>query len=214
LPCSVSVAAVGNPELERSLTRELPFLERYVRTRIPLRLRKVVAPEDVLQEVCVSAFHGRKAVRIRTKEGFARWLQKVADRKLIDLCRSAYAEKRGGPDAYNFDPLGAGSSLAHLCKRLLPSSRTPSREISAREAVHAVQLGLQELPEDIRQAIVLHEVEGRSLDDVAKFMDRSQAAVRGLLYRGRVRLRRFLGDPRRFLSGSMTTRLPEDSGAA
>jgi RNA polymerase sigma-70 factor (ECF subfamily) len=57
----------------------------------------------------------------------------------------------------------------------------------------ALQIGLATLPPDQRQAIRLHFLEQLSVPETSAAMSRSTDAVRGLLERGKKRLRAFLG---------------------
>jgi len=52
-----------------------------------------------------------------------------------------------------------------------------------------VQVGIAGLPDDQREAIWLHHLSGKSIEETAAAMDRTPASVRGLLQRARQALR-------------------------
>jgi RNA polymerase sigma-70 factor (ECF subfamily) len=83
--------------------------------------------------------------------------------------------------------------MLNLVEQLSDHGSTPSGNAARQEAVRAVQVGLAELPSAQREAVMLHHLDGRSVDETAAAMDRSPGAVRGLLQRARQSLREALG---------------------
>jgi RNA polymerase sigma-70 factor (ECF subfamily) len=79
-------------------------------------------------------------------------------------------------------------SSAALAGLAAPVS-TPSRSAIRREAAVLLADKLAELPEHYRRAIVLHHIEGLSIAEVAKRLDRSPEATNSLLARALVKLR-------------------------
>jgi DNA-directed RNA polymerase specialized sigma24 family protein len=69
---------------------------------------------------------------------------------------------------------------------------TPSQCAAQREAITAVQMGMSALPRDQRDAIRMHCIEQRTLDETAATMQRSPGAIRGLVQRGKLTLRAYL----------------------
>jgi len=65
---------------------------------------------------------------------------------------------------------------------------TPSRDAEARETMRRVEAAFDLLPEDYREAITLHKLCGLSHAEIAERMQRSEGAVRNLVYRGISRL--------------------------
>jgi RNA polymerase sigma factor (sigma-70 family) len=85
---------------------------------------------------------------------------------------------------------------------LAAKQRTPSREVSVKEATHAVRIALSSLPEKRRQAIWMRHIEGKSLAEIAQAMRKTNPAVNSLLFNGLRQLRRRLGCADRFFSDS------------
>ncbi len=79
--------------------------------------------------------------------------------------------------------------MAHLAEMLSDRAETPGRCAVRHEAVQAVQVGVAGLCREQREAIRLHGLEGRTLDETAATMDRTSGAVRGLLQRAKQELR-------------------------
>ena len=71
---------------------------------------------------------------------------------------------------------------------LSAGSHTASRSVIRHEAVQAVQDAIEELPEHYRQAVQLHLISGKTLDETAEVMNISPRAVQGLIDRAKKKL--------------------------
>jgi RNA polymerase sigma-70 factor (ECF subfamily) len=71
---------------------------------------------------------------------------------------------------------------------------SPSGQVIAREQSEAVQQALQQLPETYRQVIVWRYQEGRSFEEIAERLERSENAARKLWFRALERLQQALGE--------------------
>ena len=70
-------------------------LTAYVGRRIQRGLARIVAPEDILQEVYLSTFRNIKRFSGDTKAGFRAWLFGIAENKLREARKAESAKKRG-----------------------------------------------------------------------------------------------------------------------
>ena len=95
---------------------------------------------------------------------------------------------------------GQGSSVAELVDLLSDRHHAPSRSVARREAVQAVHVGIAGLPEDQREAVRQHLIEGKSLAATAEAMGRTPGAVSALVHRAKGRLREALGRASLWLS--------------
>jgi RNA polymerase sigma-70 factor (ECF subfamily) len=62
---------------------------------------------------------------------------------------------------------------------------TPETELAAREIAETVQIALADLPEDLRQAVTLREIEGLSYEEIAQAMNCPIGTVRSRIFRAR-----------------------------
>lgn len=186
--------------LQLELMARAETLRRYVQAKIPPRFRALIAPEDVLQEVWIAAYSGYSTYKSARPDGLDRWLIGITNHKLIDSLKTAGRIKRGG----NMRIAQAGAdrrkSMVDLFGRLAASGRTPSREVAADEAANALQVALSQLPEERRLAIQMRHLEGLSLAEIAHRMQKTEAAVHSILFRGLRELRRRLGDIARYFT--------------
>lgn len=65
------------------------------------------------------------------------------------------------------------------------AEETPETLLAAREIAQAVQSALDALPEDLRQAVTLREIEGLSYEDIAAVMACPIGTVRSRIFRAR-----------------------------
>ncbi len=193
---------VDEEQMRRMLTTLESSMRRYIDDRLPRSVRAAVSAEDVLQNAWAAAFEQREHFRLVSPAAFENWFRTIVDRKLIDVKRRAYATKRGGATGFRRLIPAALLSWSRLEHVGTGSSQTPSRAASTKEAERAINEGLNGLPEDVRRAVVMHDLQGRPLDEVARSLNRPPSTLRGMLHRGRSRLRELLGDPRRFFSES------------
>ncbi len=169
------------PAIEQLLVRHLPGLEAFVRLRMGPGLRAVATPPDLVQSVCREVLGDLSGFEFRGEAPFRAWLYTCAENKLREKHRYHHREKRDVgaevvlPDASTFLP-----AYRTLC--------TPSRDMEIREAMLRVESAFDQLPDDYREAVTLHKLCGLSHAEIAERMNRSEGAVRNLVYRGISRL--------------------------
>jgi len=67
----------------------------------------------------------------------------------------------------------------------LTSDETPETVLAAQEVAQVVNAAVQDLPEDLRQAVVLREIEGLSYEEIAAAMGCPIGTVRSRIFRAR-----------------------------
>src|SRR6516162_7889338 len=89
---------------------------------------------------------------------------------------------------------GIEQSSARLETWLAADQSSPSQKAERNEQLLQLADALDQLPEDQREAVVLRHLKGQSLDELARQLGRSKAAVAGLLHRGFKRLQELLAE--------------------
>ncbi len=207
---SQSFQSLSETRLQEELISRADQMRKQVARKIPVNLQSIVSSDDVLQEVWIAAFGSLRSFRADRPDALARWLSTLLERRVIDACRAARAQKRGGGEEVRNRPATVGS-FVDLFDRLASPHRTPSRELSAKEATDAVRIALGSLPENRRQAVWMRHIEGHSMAEVAAAMETTPGAVNSLVYNGLQQLRQQLDRAARFFSDAADDR-PE--GAA
>lgn len=186
LACAVAGDQVA---LERLLLDHYDRLALRINQKLPSEVRGQLGVDDVLQETFVQVFRDIRGLQFAGTPAFVGWLETVADHRLQDALRHAGRKKRGGDFQKAAELTGDDSNWMPLVELLAADIETPSQCAAQHEAIQAVQLGMSTLPEDQRQAVRMHCLERRSLEETAEAMQRSPGAIRGLVQRGKVTLR-------------------------
>ncbi len=181
-------STISEAQLHGLLEQRASELCSYISSKIPRSMRGVVAPEDIFQEVCISAFRKIAAFRNEREESFNTWIWRIADRRVVDSIRVYASRKRGGLGARGRQPSDLTSSLVNLFSRVVAPGRTPSSQAAAREVAHEVQVAIARLPDLKRQAIWMRHIEGQSQEEIAMALHKSKQAVNSLLYSGKKQL--------------------------
>lgn len=143
-------------------------------------VRDAELAQDVAQETFIRAW--RALHQFRGEAQFSTWLHRIAvntaKRALMNRARSPVlteAALQAGREDDETSPV----------ERESISETTPESELAAREIAAAVQDALSALPEDLRRAITLREIEGLSYEDIAQTMNCPIGTVRSRIFRAR-----------------------------
>jgi len=151
-------------------------------------MKRLISADDVLQDSWISAFRSSDTFSGGSSDAFDRWFVSIVRSRLLNAIRYANQAMRSA-DRVESDRSG---SYLGLLSQLSDSGKTASSQCAGREAVQAMRLALSALPDDYRQVITLHFIDGQSHADVATMMNKSKDAVRGLLYRGVLQLKQLI----------------------
>jgi RNA polymerase sigma-70 factor, ECF subfamily len=133
--------------------------------------------EDVAQEAFIKAY--RALPNFRGESAFYTWLYRIA----INTAKNyLVAQGRRAPttteteidEAENFDE---GDQLRDV--------NTPDSMLLSKQVGEAVNRAIDRLPEDLRKAIVLRELEGLSYEEIAETMNCPIGTVRSRIFRAR-----------------------------
>jgi len=191
---------VNDSDLQAVLMERAECLHAYLQRKIPADLRRVIAPEDILQDVWVAVFRGISSFKPDTPDAFDRWLMRITERKLLDAFRHTRRLKRGGGHQFEHEPQHRSTSYLGLFASVAANQSTPSSDEAVREAVYATQIALCTLPDDYQRAITMHYIEERPHAEVAKAMQKTRPSINSLLYRGLRMLRQRLEPAGQFFS--------------
>ena len=131
---------------------------------------------DVAQEAFIKAY--RALPRFRGDSAFYTWLYRIA----INTAKNHLVSQGRRPpesdiDAEEAEQYEVGSSLRDI--------GSPERMLLKDEIEEVVYRAIENLPEDLRTAITLREMEGLSYEDIALAMDCPVGTVRSRIFRAR-----------------------------
>jgi len=193
-------AAEGNGDsLARLVEEHGLIVRRQVATEIPQKWQSVLSVDDVMQQTYTDAFVD--AHRFSSDGGsLTAWLLSLARYNLIDALRMLEADKRGG--GRRRLSLSANESLIALWETIGGSHTTPSGHAAKNEARAALENSIEKLPESYRRVVQLYDLEGQSMDEVAKALDKNSGAVYMMRTRALRKLRALLGSDSKYFSRS------------
>jgi RNA polymerase sigma-70 factor (ECF subfamily) len=139
-------------------------------------LRDPTEAEDVAQEAFVKAY--RALASFRGDSAFYTWLYRIA----VNTARNAMASRQRRPLDYEADLSETEQSA--VASRMSHSD-TPEATVLSDEIHATVNRAVADLPEDLRTAIILREIEGLSYEEIAAAMDCPVGTVRSRIFRAR-----------------------------
>jgi RNA polymerase sigma-70 factor, ECF subfamily len=146
----------------------LKLIMRYV--------RDPVEAEDVAQEAFLKAY--RALPNFRGDSAFYTWLYRIA----INTAKNALVSNRRRPVDYDLD---LQDPEQYDMQARLKDTETPEALLLTDEIRGTVNSAIADLPEDLRTAIVLRELEGMSYEEIAQTMDCPVGTVRSRIFRAR-----------------------------
>ena len=171
-----------------------PFRE-YLRLLAGLQLdprwQAKLDPSDIVQQTLLQAYEARDQFRGRNTAERAAWLRQILARVLANAVRDLSRAKRDAGRERSLEAALSQSS-SRLEAWLAADQSSPSESVERHEQLLLLAGALAQLPQDQREAVTLHHLQGWSLAELAKHLGRSEAAVAGLLHRGFKRLRELL----------------------
>jgi len=146
---------------------------------------------DVLQETAISAF--KNINRFKGKSSFSTWIYKIAlnfalmrKRKQKSLLKKAQILQPEDDDEISqFVDISEKQNITDW-------SENPILNLENQELKDLLMESLNKLPEKYRNVLILKELEGRSVEEVAKILGISTSATKTRLHRGRLYLRELL----------------------
>jgi RNA polymerase sigma-70 factor (ECF subfamily) len=136
---------------------------------------------DLAQETFVRVFKSSKSFRV--EQMFSTWLFTIA----ANLARNHFRWRARHPNL-SLDAENAETKQT-LGDTLPANTPSPKETVMAAERAAAVHAAVKNLPEDLREAIVLCEWEERSVAEAAVILEATPKAVESRLYRARGILR-------------------------
>ncbi len=153
---------------------QLDRLQEHVDRRLGPRVRALIEPDDVVQETVLKASTAVQNFVWLGEGPFFNWLARIAEHVIWKA-----SQKR--PVKLVVEPVPDGRT-------------TPGTRVVRKERAQRLERALRDLSADHREVILLTRIQGASIAEAATRMRRSANAVKKLLARALVELRRRYGD--------------------
>ncbi len=165
------------------------LVRKYQHKVVKLVMRYMRDPadaEDVSQEAFIKAY--RALPNFRGDSAFYTWLYRIA----INTAKNAIVARKRSPVEYDLDLQNTEDS--YDMQGRLADTETPEALVLTEEIRTIVNAAIDALPEDLRTAIVLRELEGMSYEEIAAAMECPVGTVRSRIFRAREAIDRRLAD--------------------
>ncbi len=154
--------------------------QRRIERLIGRMVRDTDLVQDIAQETFIRAY--RALHQFRGEAQFYTWLYRIA----VNTAKKALLDMKRNPVIYEGAMRGADQDdETSRFERELISDETPETVLAAREIAQAVNAAMEALPEDLRQAVTLREIEGLSYEEIATAMECPIGTVRSRIFRAR-----------------------------
>lgn len=162
------------------------LVRKYQQKIIKLVSRYVHDPEaarDVAQEAFLKAYRGLR--RFRGESAFYTWLYRIA----INTAKNYLVAQGRRSSDYEVDAQEAEYFEAGAALR---ENATPEQQLLSEEIERTVYQAIRDLPDDLKTAITLRELEGMSYEQIAQAMECPIGTVRSRIFRAREAIDRYL----------------------
>jgi RNA polymerase sigma-70 factor (ECF subfamily) len=148
--------------------RLFALISRYVRDRDEI--------QDIAQEAFIRAY--RALPEFRGESQFYTWLYRIA----VNTAKNWLAARGRRPPNTDID---IDETEAYDGSAVLQDHDSPEEHYFGRELQQVVAKAMRDLPDDLRQALMLREFDGLSYEEIAEVMNCPVGTVRSRIFRAR-----------------------------
>ncbi len=154
--------------------------QRRIERLIGRMVRDAELVQDIAQETFIRAY--RALHQFRGDAQFYTWLYRIA----VNTAKKALVDMRRDPLIFESTfKSGSDDDETYRPEHELTTTETPEALLASREIAAVVNAAMEALPEDLRQAVTLREIEGLSYEEIAEAMSCPIGTVRSRIFRAR-----------------------------
>jgi RNA polymerase sigma-70 factor, ECF subfamily len=154
--------------------------QRRVERLVARMVRDVDIVQDITQETFIRAY--RAIPQFRGESAFYTWLYRIA----VNTAKKALLQLKRDPLVTESARLSRDDEdETSRVENELTDGETPDAVLASKQVARAVNLAVEALSEDLRQAITLREIEGLSYEEIAEMMNCPIGTVRSRIFRAR-----------------------------
>jgi len=154
--------------------------QRRIERLVGRMVRDTDLVQDIAQETFIRAY--RALPQFRGESAFYTWLYRIA----VNTAKKALVEKKRDPLVFEGAMVSTeeGEEPSRV-ENELSDGETPETVLAGKQVADTVNAAIDALSEDLRQAIVLREIEGLSYEEIADVMNCPIGTVRSRIFRAR-----------------------------
>lgn len=153
-------------------------LRQMVAARLDPRLAARVDPSDIVQETLLDADQRLDDYLRKRPLPFYPWLHRLAGQRLAQVRRWHLTAARDPGRAQHL-PFGLpDQSAARVAELLVDPGSSPSSRLNRKEINERVRSALDQLPENDREVLVMHYLDGMRFTEIAAVLDLTPGAVK------------------------------------
>lgn len=153
--------------------------EKRIQRLIGRMVRDVDLVEDIAQDTFIRAY--RALAQFRGDAQFYTWLYRIA----VNTAKKALMDLKRNPTvSENFFKSSDDDETSRI-ENEQTSSETPEAVLASKEIAEMVNAAMDALPEELRQAITLREIEGLSYEEISLAMNCPIGTIRSRIFRAR-----------------------------
>jgi RNA polymerase sigma-70 factor, ECF subfamily len=154
--------------------------QRRVERLIARMVRDVDLVDDIAQETFIRAY--RALPKFRGEAQFYTWLYRIA----VNTAKKSLMAMKRDPLVFGHGIASSGSDdETYRPQHEQTSHETPDMVLAAKEIAAVVNAAMDALPDDLRQALSLREIDGWTYEEIATTMNCPIGTVRSRIFRAR-----------------------------
>ena len=170
------------------------YLRLLARLQLDSGLQGKLDASDIVQQTLLQAHAHMGQFRGHSDEELASWLRAILANELAGALRKFVQRERHNVALERSLEAALDQSSSRLGAWLAVDQSSPSQQAMRHEQLIRLAHALAALPADQRQALELKYLQECSVAEISRRMDRTRAAVTGLLRRGLRKMREQLGE--------------------
>ena len=166
------IQAGDQQALQPLFERYYDRVQRIVRVRLGAPLRSRLDSGDIVQETFLAALQNFDRFELRDEAALIHWLSVLAENRIRDAADYHDADKRASRHEVPLQAPGRSGTV----RIDLPASATgPVERVARDEQVERLEEALSELPEELREIVLLRDYAGMEWKDIAARVGRPSA---------------------------------------
>ena len=179
-------------KFEVAFDRARPYLRLLAQTNLGERLKQKVDASDVVQQTLLQAHEDREQFKGSNEGQLVAWLKSILKNRLIDMARHWKGQKRDMDRDVNLQQK-VDDSFRRVDDWLAMSQTSPSMAAQGKEDLLLLSSAVEQLPDDLRQVVVMHHLQGMKLVEISRNVGCDETTVGRRLFRGMQKLGELMG---------------------